>query len=484
MSLAIGRRSALVALVLLLISAVTVVAASRSSAASAVDIVILGGESAVSASVAAELKTCTTGSVTRLAGTNRYNTAAAISKATFSSASGAYVATGLNFPDALAGGPPAALSDQPVLLVNDAVPASTLAELVRLGVSSVTVLGGPAVVPNSVVTSLNTLVPTTRIDGSDRYSTAAAIVQAEFTSATTVYVATGLNFPDALAGVPAAAGDAAPILLVQQNAIPAATAAQLSRLKPTAIKILGGEAVISAGVAASLGSYASNVIRLSGSDRYVTAAAISKHAFPSGASKIYIATGLNYPDALAGGPAAGANNAPILLVQTNSIPASTALEIQRITGTRCAPPTPPPTTTTTTTSTTIPPTTTTIPPSSSVIITIGATSFGWEGIAGSEAVRLYRDGTGWFGNIGEDDVFLFTDGLCWFGNIEYDEVFLCSDGLSWWGSIAWDRINLYRDGTGWVGSIGYDSVSLYRPGYMVGGSGPRTAAALVPVIFG
>jgi putative cell wall-binding protein len=222
-----------------------------------------------------------------------------------------------------------------VLLVNDAVPASTLAELGRLGVSSVTVLGGPAVVPESVVASLNSLVPTTRIAGSDRYSTAAAIVQAQFTSADVVYVATGLNFPDALAGVPAAAGDAAPILLVQQNAIPGATAAQLSRLKPATIKILGGEAVISAGVAASLGSYASSVIRLSGSDRYVTAAAISKHAFPSGASKIYVATGLNYPDALAGGPAAGASDAPILLVQTDSIPASTALEIQRITGTVC-----------------------------------------------------------------------------------------------------------------------------------------------------
>jgi putative cell wall-binding protein len=301
----------------------------------AVDVVILGGEIAVSASVEAQLKTCITGSVARLAGGNRYQTAAAISQATFSSADGAYIATGFNFPDALAGGPPAALNSQPVLLVNDAVPASTLAELGRLGVSSVTVLGGPAVVPESVVASLNSLVPTTRIAGSDRYSTAAAIVQAKFATASTVYVATGLNFPDALAGVPAAAGDAAPILLVQQNAIPGATAAQLSRLKPTTIKILGGEAVISAGVAASLGSYASNVIRLSGSDRYVTAAAISKHAFPSGAAKIYIATGLNYPDALAGGPAAGVNDAPILLVQTDAIPASTALEIQRITGTAC-----------------------------------------------------------------------------------------------------------------------------------------------------
>ncbi len=341
MALVVSRRFAVVALVLLLISAAAFAAAPQSSAASAVDIVILGGESAVSSAVSAELRTCTTGTVNRLAGTNRYGTAAAISKATFSSANGAYIATGLNFPDALAGGPTAALNDQPVLLVNDAVPASTLLELDRLGVSSVTVLGGSSVVPDSVVTSLNARVPTARVAGSDRYATAAAIVQARFASADTVYVATGSNFPDALAGVPAAAGDAAPILLVQQNSIPAATATQLARLRPKTIKILGGEVVVSAGVEASLGSYSPSVIRLSGSDRYSTAAAISRHAFPGGASKIYIATGLNSPDALSGGPAAGVNSAPILLVRPDSIPGATRAEIQRITGTTCEAVSPP-----------------------------------------------------------------------------------------------------------------------------------------------
>ena len=341
MALVVSRRYAVVALVVLLISAAAFAAVPQSSAASAVDIVILGGESAVSSAVSAELRTCTTGTVNRLAGTNRYETAAAISKATSSSANGAYIATGLNFPDALAGGPTAALNDQPVLLVNDAVPASTLLELDRLGVSSVTVLGGSSVVPDSVVTSLNARVPTARgrrfgqvCDGC-RYSRRLDRIP------DTVYVATGSNFPDALAGVPAASGDAAPILLVHQNSIPAATATQLARLRPKTIKILGGEVVVSAGVEASLGSYSPSVIRLSGSDRYSTAAAISKHAFPGGASKIYIATGLNSPDTLSGGPAAGVNSAPILLVRPDSIPGATRAEIQRITGTTCEAVSPP-----------------------------------------------------------------------------------------------------------------------------------------------
>lgn len=338
----IVRRSITVALAVLTFSAVLLTVAPPSNAGTAVDIVILGGESAVSASVEAHLRTCTTGVVTREAGNNRYETATAISKSAFSSASEAYIATGVNFPDALAGGPPASVAGQPVLLVNNAIPTSTLAELVRLGVSKVTVLGGSAVIPDSVVALLNALVPTTRIAGSDRYSTAAAIVQATFTSANTVYIATGLNFPDALAGVPAAAADGAPILLVQQDAVPGSTLAQLNRLKPTTIKILGGEAVVSAGVATTLTSYASNVVRLAGSDRYSTATAISKHAFPSGAPKIYIATGSNYPDALAGGPVAGSGSAPILLVQQNAIPISTRTEIQRITGATCATTPPPP----------------------------------------------------------------------------------------------------------------------------------------------
>jgi putative cell wall-binding protein len=332
------RQLVMVGLVVLLTSVVTVTA-SQSSAASQVDIVILGGPGAVSATVEARLKTCTMGSVSRVAGSNRYETAATISAASFSSSEGAYIATGLNFPDGLAGGPSAALDRQPVLLVNDAIPAATRTELARLGVSRVTVLGGPVAVPDGVVASLNALVPTTRIAGSDRYSTAAAIAQGAFPSADTVYVATGMNFPDALAGVPAAAGDAAPILLVRQNSIPASTAAQLIRLKPTTIKILGGEAAVSAGVAAGLGNYASNVVRFAGSDRYTTAVAISRHAFPNSASRIYVATGLDYPDVLAGGPAAAVDDGPILLVTPSAIPNATKAEIQRITGTACAPPT-------------------------------------------------------------------------------------------------------------------------------------------------
>ena len=94
--------------------------------------------------------------------------------------------------------------------------------------------------------------------GSDRYGTAAAISAAVFDpDVPVVYVATGQNYPDAIAGGPAAAAEGGPVLLVRRDSIPSATAAELTRLKPARIVVLGGTAVVSAGVASALAGYTS-----------------------------------------------------------------------------------------------------------------------------------------------------------------------------------------------------------------------------------
>lgn len=81
----------------------------------------------------------------RLAGENRFDTAAAVSAATFDpGVDVAFVATGQNFPDALAGGPLAGVRSAPILLTaQDALPPETAAELDRLDPGSITVLGWP-----------------------------------------------------------------------------------------------------------------------------------------------------------------------------------------------------------------------------------------------------------------------------------------------------------------------------------------------------
>ncbi len=276
------------------------------------------------------------GPVTRLGGAEQYATPAAISAATFAAGVPVvYVATGLNFPDALAGAAVAGAEGGPILLVStDSIPAVTAAELARLGPQRIVILGGAAVVSDGVMAALSayTSGPVTRLAGRDRYATAAEIGAASFgSSVPVVYVATGLNFPDALAGAAVAGAEGGPILLVSTNAIPAVTADQLTRLSPSRIVILGGAAVVSDGVLAALSAYTSGpVTRLSGRDRYATAAALSAATFAPGVPVVYVATGLDFPDALAGSAAAGSLGAPILLVSTNAIPAATAAELVRL----------------------------------------------------------------------------------------------------------------------------------------------------------
>ena len=96
-----------------------------------------------------------------------------------------------------------------------------------------------------------------------------------------VYVATGENFPDALGAGPAAAIVKGPILLVQQNSIPGETAAELTRLAPDKIIIVGGTAVISTSVESGLAAYAGTVVRIAGSNRYDTAAQLSAATYPA-----------------------------------------------------------------------------------------------------------------------------------------------------------------------------------------------------------
>lgn len=100
-------------------------------------------------------------------------------------------------------------------------------------------------------------------------------------SGDTVYVATGENFPDALGGGSVAAMVKGPVLLVRQGSIPAPTAAELTRLSPDTIVIIGGTGVVSAGVETALGAFASTVVRIGGTDRYDTAAQLSAATFPA-----------------------------------------------------------------------------------------------------------------------------------------------------------------------------------------------------------
>jgi putative cell wall-binding protein len=123
----------------------------------------------------------------------------------------------------------------------------------------------------------------------------------------------------------------APLLLVTRDTLPAATAAELARLRPGRIVVLGSSGVVSDGVLAALRGYTGgSVDRIGGADRYATAAAISQSHFAVGPAVAYVATGTNFPDALAGAAVAGNLGGPLLLVTRDTIPWPTQVELTRL----------------------------------------------------------------------------------------------------------------------------------------------------------
>lgn len=174
-------------------------------------------------------------------------------------------------------------------------------------------------------------VAVNRIGGADRFATAAGISAGSFAPGVAVaYLATGVAFPDALVGGAAAAHTKGPILLTRGDELPAATIDELTRLKPAAIVILGGPGAIDETVADAARGLAPKVSRLAGADRYATAAAVSAATFEPGVRTVYLATGLDFPDALAGAAAAGKAGGPVLLSKPGAIPAATIAELKRL----------------------------------------------------------------------------------------------------------------------------------------------------------
>jgi len=266
--------------------------------------------------------------VQRFAGADRYSTALAIS-ATFAPGVGVlYVAGGRDYPDALSAAPAAATANGPLLLVPTAeLPAAVWVEIkYRLRPQKIVVVGGAGSINDDVYKELAELAPAIeRQGGSNRYESSRMIVDKAFgaTGVDRVYLANGRNFPDALSASAAAGANNGAVILVDGLAdkLDAETISLISKLNPKDIVLAGGKGALSTGIESS--AMALNVpggtIRLSGPDRFSTSLALNNNGFAT-ASTVYIATGYNFPDALAGAPLAGANGAPLYVVPGDCVP--------------------------------------------------------------------------------------------------------------------------------------------------------------------
>lgn len=164
-----------------------------------------------------------------------------------------------------------------------------------------------------------------RLSGEDRFDVGVSVSNAMFSPGSVpaegvpvIYIANGLNFPDALSAGPAAALRGGLVLLVRPDRIPAAVADELARLRPQRIVVAGGPASVSPNVFAQLQTYVadpSHVERAGGIDRYEASRNIVWDAFgAAGSNRAILATGGNFPDALSAGPAAASVSAPVILV--------------------------------------------------------------------------------------------------------------------------------------------------------------------------
>lgn len=276
------------------------------------------------------------GAVSRIAGNDRFATSAQISARTFpGGARTVYVASGFDFPDALSAAALAGAADGPLLLVSTtSVPSVILTELRRLDPDRIVVAGGPGVIADAVLTTLRTVTSDVdRIFGSNRFETSRKLALDAYrvSGSATVYLATGLDFADALAAGPAAAAVNAPVVLVN-GALPLLdpeTLDLLDTLGTDQVVITGGIGAVSAGIEQDLRDAGLQVTRFAGSDRFDTAAQIAADSFPD-APRSYIATGTGFADALSGGAAAGALGAPLFTVRTGCVTtgAHTALRNQ------------------------------------------------------------------------------------------------------------------------------------------------------------
>lgn len=263
--------------------------------------------------------------VVRQAGADRVGTAAAVSRATFPRGTRHVVlVTARDYPDALAGSSLAGAVRGPVLLTSRGSLAGEVRdELRRLSPDAVTVLGGTAVVSEAVVDEVRALGigDVRRVHGATRFETAAQAAR-RITPRGHAYLVQGQHrdpargWPDGVAVSALAAAGPSPVLLATRNTLPEPTARVIDELGVQRVTIVGGHGAISPEVAQAVAARGVEVERLSGPSRYATSAEVARRSTAVGldATRPWLVTGQNWPDALAAGPAAAHAGAALALV--------------------------------------------------------------------------------------------------------------------------------------------------------------------------
>jgi len=284
----------------------------------------------------------------RIQGPDRYATAVKVSNVIYPepleySPQAVYLVSGRSFADALSASPLAARRGVLLLTAPTALPAVVEAELQRLKPENIVIVGGTGVISASVESRVRSIAQSwgvldvTRIGGTDRYDTSRRLVRhaiegGHLPEGRPVFIATGTNFPDALSAASAAGAYGMPLILVggiNESSFAPATRQLLDDLRPTRIYVAGGWATVSP---IAMNTYAWQagvpVTRFGGADRYETSRMINALFFGDSDLAI-VASGTQFPDALAAGPLSVALEAPLVLTPPSCVNAALARSLAR-----------------------------------------------------------------------------------------------------------------------------------------------------------
>ncbi|MGB7999780.1 MAG: cell wall-binding repeat-containing protein [Anaerobacillus sp.] len=262
-----------------------------------------------------------------VAGENRIETAIEVSKEMYpegTTSDTVFIATGFNFPDALSAGPLASAYDAPILLAgnNGMLSDEVLNEISRLKAKNVMILGGENVISKKVNNQLANIGVSTadikRLSGDTRYDTNVQIINKlaeKGIDSNAVFLATGKNFADALSAASIAGIEDMPIILTDGESL---TDDAKKLMAGKQVYVLGGDAVISEEVV-NMAKKIAPTKRLAGANRYGTLVAIHKE-LGSNSDKLFIANGLNFPDALAASPLVVKEHGSMFLVENDEVP--------------------------------------------------------------------------------------------------------------------------------------------------------------------
>lgn len=269
--------------------------------------------------------------VARVAGSTRVLTSVQIARRFDPGVRAVIVVPEGSHAEALVAAPLAGLLDAPVLLAGQfGLHGDVVAEVARLDADNAYVIGREDQLSAATESQLREagVDNVARIAEPDPFALSARIAR-EIRSygnaprLERVFLAVGEHadparaWPDALSAGALAALTKSPVLLTRGGDLPAAVREVLEELSPPLVQVVGGTGAVSEAVAEDAGEAAdADVERLSGANRFATSVAVAREAVELGLSapRVWFATGHAFPDALAAGPAAAREGAPLLLI--------------------------------------------------------------------------------------------------------------------------------------------------------------------------